>query len=291
LHEKNRAMIEGAAVVAREAGAAAVILAGWLPEERRYLQQVLGDRRVISAASPDADDLRIDDAEILVLPRVRLRRRGRAKIALLEGLASGVLHPGERVVVLSGDSTDGVCHLDTIAVIDLGHDDNLLDGEAGAPVALLREVADPATFDALLTLCVDIGHEGREGKPVGLLVTLGDEEAVLQRSHPLVLNPFAGHAEDDRCILVASARRALREFSGVDGAFVLRSDGVIVAGGRYLQDVSPETRVPSALGARHRAAAGITGTTRCIAFCVSESSGDTRVFAGGRLLMTIERSD
>jgi diadenylate cyclase len=49
--------------------------------------------------------------------------------------------------------------------------------------------------------------------------------------------------------------------------------------------------VPSGLGARHRAAAGITSTTRCIAFCFSESSGDTRVFAGGRLLMTIERSD
>jgi diadenylate cyclase len=291
LDEKNRAMIEGAIVVAREAGAAAVILAGWLPEERRYLKQALGDRRVISAGHPTDADMNVDDSEVLVLPRVKLRRRGRAKIALLEGLASGLLRPGERVVVLSGDTTDGVCHLDTIAVIDLSRGDYVLDGQPGAPFSSLREVADPATFDALLTLCVDIGHEGREGKPVGLLVTLGDESGVLKRSHPLVLNPFAGHDESQRCILVASARRALREFSGMDGAFVLRSDGVIVAGGRYLQDVGPETAVPSGLGARHRAAAGITATSRCIAFCVSESTGDTRVFGGGRLLMTIERND
>jgi diadenylate cyclase len=292
LHEKNRAVIDGAAVVAKEAGATAVILAGWLPEERRYLEQTLTDRRIISIARPTGENHDAPgDAEVLVLPQVRLRRRGRAKIALLEGIAAGLLQPGERVVVVSGDSTNGHCELDTIAVVDLGGSEQFLDGETDAPLNMLRDVADPATFDALLTLCVDIGHEGREGKPVGLLVTLGDDEAVLERSHPLVLNPFAGHAEDERSILTASARRALREFSGMDGAFVLRGDGVIVAAGRYLQDGAPRSSLPSGLGTRHRAAAGITATTRSIAFCVSESTGDTRVFGGGRLLMTIERND
>jgi diadenylate cyclase len=291
LDERNRALIEGATVVARETGAAAVILAGWLPEERRYLEQALAGRRIISAAHPSGEYAGSDDAEVLVLPRVRLRRRGRAKIALLEGIAAGLLHPGERVVVVSGDMSNGHCTLDTIAVVDLGGSEQFLDGDRGAPLSSLRDVADPATFDALLTLCVDIGHEGREGKPVGLLVTLGDEEAVLERSHPLVLNPFAGHREDDRSILTASARRALREFSGMDGAFVLRSDGVIMAAGRYLQDGAQHSSLPSGLGTRHRAAAGITAMTRSIAFCVSESTGDTRVFGGGRLLMTIERND
>jgi diadenylate cyclase len=291
LLEKNRGLIDGAVVVARQTGAAAVILAGWLPEERRYLERQLGNLRVLSAAHPLADGVRLEDSEVLVLPQVRLRRRGRAKVALLEALAAGMLHPGERVVVVSGDTAEGECVLDTIAVVDLNSDEHYLDGEAGAPLSRLHEVADPATFDALLTLCVDIGHEGREGKPVGLLVTLGDETAVLDRSHPLVLNPFEGHQESQRYIMAPSARRALREFSGMDGAFVLRSDGVIVAGGRYLRDAGSDAAVPSGLGARHRAAAAITASTSCIAFCVSESSGDTRVFAGGRLLMTIERND
>jgi diadenylate cyclase len=291
LLEKNRGMIDGAVVVARQTGAAAVVLAGWLPEERRYLETQLGDRRVLSAAHPASDGVRLEDAEVLALPQVRLRRRGRAKVALLEALAAGLLRPGERVVVISGDTAEGECVLDTIAVVDLARNEQFLDGDAGAPLSLLHEVSDHDTFDALLTLCVDIGHDGREGKPVGLLVTLGDEAAVLERSHPLVLNPFEGHHESHRLIMAPSARRALREFSGMDGAFVLRSDGVIVAGGRYLRDNGPEAAVPSGLGARHRAAAGITASTRCIAFCVSESSGDTRVFAGGRLLMTIERND
>jgi diadenylate cyclase len=289
--EKNRAVIEGAAVVARESGATAVILAGWLPEERRYLESIVAGQRVIASAHPAADPRSLEDTEVIVLPQVRLRRRGRAKIALLEALAAGVLNPGERVIVVSGDSQDGSCDLDTIAVVDLTSTDGLLDGDAEAPLALLRDVADPATFDAVLTLCVDIGHDGREGKPVGLLVTLGDADAVIDRSHPLVLNPFAGHDENTRSIMAPSGRRALLEFSGMDGAFVLRSDGVIMAGGRYLQDMGAPASVPAGLGARHRAAAGITGTTRSIAFCISESSGDTRVFCGGRLVMTIERND
>ena len=288
---KNRAMIDGAVVVAQESNADAVILAGWLPEERQYMEEVLGDRRIISATHPASDGVAGDDHEVLVLPQVRLRRRGRAKVALLEGLAAGFLNPGERVVVVSGDAANGECELDTIAIVDLTIDDPFFAGDAGAPLTLLRDVADPATFDALLTLCVEIGHEGKEGKPVGLLITLGDDEQVLDRSHPLVLNPFAGHPESERCILTPAARRALLEFSGMDGAFVLRSDGVIAAAGRYLQDVSDAGALPSGLGTRHRAAAGITAATRCLAFCVSESTGDTRVFGGGRLLMTIERND
>jgi diadenylate cyclase len=289
--DKNRALIEGAAVVAREAGAAAVILAGWLPEERRYLEEIVDGKRVIAAGNPALDPGALEDSEVLVLPQVRLRRRGRAKIALLEALAAGVLNPGERVVVVSGDSQNGRCELDTIAVVDLAIGPEMLNGDVDAPLAMLRDISDPATFDAVLTLCVDMGHEGREGKPVGLLVTLGDADGVLKRSHPLVLNPFAGHDEAARSVMSASGRRAVREFSGMDGAFVLRSDGVVLAGGRYLQDMGALTSVPSGLGARHRAAAGITGTTRCVAFCVSESNGDTRVFCGGRLVMTIERND
>jgi DNA integrity scanning protein DisA with diadenylate cyclase activity len=285
-------MIEGAAVVAREAEADAVLLAAALPEERAYLHQLLGsDARVLPPAPGSADHAPAQDIEVLMLPQVRLRRRGRAKIALLEALAAGLLQPGERVVVLSGIAVGDELELDTLAVMDLDDDTQYLEGEGGAPIALLREVADPAVFDALLTLCVEVGHEGKEGKAVGLLATLGDAPRVLERSHPLVLNPFAGHSEAQRSILVPAARRAVREFSGVDGAFVFTDEGIVLAAGRYLQDEAPMTSVPAGLGARHRAAAGITATTRCIAFCVSESSGDTRIFGGGRLLMTIERTD
>ena len=106
-----------------------------------------------------------------------------------------------------------------------------------------------------------------------------------------MLNPFEGHPESERQILDIRTKRAIREFSGMDGAFVIRSDGVVVAAGRYLQDLAPPGDLPPGLGARHRAAAGITAATRCVAFAVSQSTGDTRVFGGGRIIMTIEAND
>lgn len=292
MQAKNRAIIQGAAYVAKETDADAVILAAALDEEKQFLRQALGsETRVIVAAGGAGARDAVLDGEILGIPEVRLRRRGRAKVALLEGLAAGVLAPGDRVVVISGNAMNGECELDTVAVIELSEDEDYLGSEADAPLAILRNVADPATFDAVLGLCVELGHEGKEGKRVGILITLGDADAVMNNSHALVLNPFEGHPDEDRCLMFPAARRALREFSGMDGAFVVRNDGVIVAGGRYLQELSPENTVPSGLGARHRAAAGITAATRCIAFAVSETSGDTRVFGGGRLLMTIDRTD
>jgi hypothetical protein len=292
-------MIDGAVTAAREAGADAIILAATMREERQYLEAgvkgaaAAGRKpiRVVAGAGASEETTEGDDEEVLVLPQVRLRRRGRAKVALLEALATGALNAGESVVIISGNSYDGVMHLDTIALVRLSDSDNGLDGEPDAPLAILRDVADPAIFDAMLTLCVELGHDGKEGKPVGLTATLGDHEHVLQRSHPLVMNPFQGHVEEDRSILVPSARRAIREFSGMDGAFVVTREGIVVAGGRYLQDVGPETQVPAGLGARHRAAAGITASTNAISFCISETSGDTRIFGGGRLLMTIARAD
>ena len=289
---QNRAIIDGALAVAREARADAIILAASGEDEFAYLSShTTPGTRVIAASGGLTELIDAEDREVVVLPQLRLRRRGRAKVALLEALAHGALKSDEDVVIISGSDVDGVLKLDTIALVNVAASSGELDGDAEAPIALLRNAADPAVFDALLTLCIELGHDGREGKPVGMTATLGDHEHVLQRSQPLVLNPFQGHVEEDRNILVPAARRAVREFSGMDGAFVVTREGVVVAGGRYLQDVGPDTDVPNALGARHRAAAGITASTNAISFCVSETTGDTRVFGGGRLIMTIARAD
>src|SRR5690606_3944185 len=269
----------------------AVVLAAALPEEAGYLRRELGEAFRVITTAPGGAPHPGREPEVVSLPEVKLRRRGRAKIALLEGLAAGLLRPDERVVVISGDTVDGHCVLDTVAIIELSQEEDYLDAQADAPLDLLRQVSDPAVFDTVLNLCVELGHSGREGRPVGVLITLGDHEAVLAHSHPLVLNPFEGHPVEERNILSPRARRAVREFSGLDGAFVISGEGTIIAAGRYLEELAPSARIPPGLGARHRAAAGITAATRCIAFVISESTGDTRVFGGGRILMTIEATD
>lgn len=278
-------------VIARETDADAVLLAAALPEETRYLEERLGAEHRLIAASTGGDHGG-SDRDAIALPEVRLRRRGRAKIALMEGLASGLLNPGEKVVVISGSGTLLGCQLDTVALVELDdRGDDMLDGQSGALLPALHDLTDPAVFDAVLGLCLELGKEGKEGKPVGLLMTLGDHDRVLERSRQLVLNPFEGHPENERSVLSPAARRAIREFSGMDGAFVLRSDGVIVAAGRYLEHGASEHELPGGLGARHRAGAAVTAETGSLAFVISESTGDTRIFAGGRIVMTVEKTD
>jgi|HubBroStandDraft_3_1064219.scaffolds.fasta_scaffold115372_2 hypothetical protein len=51
---------------------------------------------------------------------------------------------------------------------------------------------DPDVLESLIGLAVEIVREGREGRRVGTLFTLGDEIAVLARSRPLILDPLSG---------------------------------------------------------------------------------------------------
>src|SRR5690625_4098019 len=117
--DKNRAVIESAIVLARLSGAEAVVLAATLPEEAEILRSALeGEQRIIMTTERTSGPAP-HDGDLLVLPEVRLRRRGRAKIALLEGLAAGIRQQGERVIVISGNRAGDHFELDTIAIVEL----------------------------------------------------------------------------------------------------------------------------------------------------------------------------
>jgi diadenylate cyclase len=51
---------------------------------------------------------------------------------------------------------------------------------------------DPDVLESLIGLAVEIAREGREGRRVGTLFTLGDENAVLARSRSLILIRYRG---------------------------------------------------------------------------------------------------
>ena len=83
-------------------------------------------------------------------------------------------------------------------------------------------------------------------------------------------------------------RHALHAFAVLDGAFIVREDGVVVAAGRYLNfDEEKELDVPLGLGARHMAAAGISRDTESIAIVVSQTSGSVRVFRRGKAALEL----
>jgi diadenylate cyclase len=142
---------------------------------------------------------------------------------------------------------------------------------------------DAAVLDALIELAVEIAREGREGRRIGTLFTLGDEEAVLAKSRPLILDPLAGHPESSRRINDPNLRGTIKELAQLDGAFVVSGSGVFVAACRYLDTAGAGIEIPLGLGSRHLAAANTSSVTGAVGIVVSESA-TVRIFCHGKMV-------
>jgi len=142
---------------------------------------------------------------------------------------------------------------------------------------------DSDILESLIELAVEIAREGREGRRIGTLFTLGDEEAVLAKSRSLILNPLEGHPESVRHITDPSLRGTVKELAQLDGAFVVSTSGVVIAACRYLDAAASPIEVPLGLGSRHIAAAHISAATRAIGIVVSESA-IVRLFCHGAMI-------
>ncbi len=59
---------------------------------------------------------------------------------------------------------------------------------------------DPTVLELTIQLAVEMAREGREGKRIGTIFVLGDEEETLKRSHPLILDPLEGHPSEHKKI-------------------------------------------------------------------------------------------
>jgi len=142
---------------------------------------------------------------------------------------------------------------------------------------------DPEVVESLIQLAVEIAREGREGRRIGTIFTVGDEDAVLSKSRALILNPLEGHPESVRHIDDPNLRGTIKELAQLDGAFVISSTGVALAACRYLDAAASPIEVPLGLGSRHIAAAHISAATRAVGIVVSESSV-VRLFCHGKLI-------
>src|SRR5207302_8212404 len=142
---------------------------------------------------------------------------------------------------------------------------------------------DPDVLESLIELAVAIAREGREGKRVGTLFMLGDENAVLARSRSLILDPLLGHPESARHITDLNLRGTIKELAQLDGGFVVSQAGIVLSACRYLDGIAAEVEVPLGLGSRHIAAANMSAVTKAVGIVVSESSV-VRIFCHGQLV-------
>ena len=145
---------------------------------------------------------------------------------------------------------------------------------------------EPDILEQSVELALEIAREGREGRRIGTLFTLGAAEAVLAASRPLILDPLAGHAPARTQISDADLRGTLKELAQLDGAFVISEAGTVVAACRYLDASAEGIDLPLGLGSRHLAGASISQRLGAIAVVVSES-GVVRVFHRGAIEATL----
>jgi len=141
---------------------------------------------------------------------------------------------------------------------------------------------DPDVLESLIELAVAIAREGREGKRVGTLFMVGDENAVLARSRSLILDPLLGHPESSRQITNLNLRGTIKELAQLDGGFVVSRAGIVLSACRYLDAITAQVEVPLGLGSRHIAAANMSAVTKAVGIVVSESSV-VRIFCHGQL--------
>ena len=286
----TRSLVRHAHAIAREVGARVILLYADVIEEDQDLADLIQDvdfrvilvsRRSGFQAPPGWGEL----CAVVRVPDITMTRAGQIKVATLVASAERLIRVGDRILCLTG--IDGSGTIDTIMVLDLGTEIELFGNSAADP---LPPDVTPAVFERLLTLASELGIEGREGRPVGTLFVLGDNDRVLSQSHQLVINPFHGYPEAERNVLDPKLEETIKEFSAIDGAFIIRGDGVVLSAGRYLAPRSKlEEPLPQGLGARHEAAASVTATTEAIALCVSQSTGTISIFKPGRLIADIAK--
>lgn len=149
-----------------------------------------------------------------------------------------------------------------------------------------RDGVAPGTLEQVLTLAVELAREGREGKKVGTIFTVGDAEGVMERSRPLILDPLAGHASEAKLLTDPDMRETVKELAVLDGGFVVSNEGVVHSAARYFSASSEGVELPLGLGSRHMAAASLTLRTCAVAVVVSESSV-VRLFDGGKIVSEI----
>ncbi len=211
------------------------------------------------------------------------QRLAQLRSAVLVGLTRGFITFKDRLCCIGGIA--GSNQFDAIVIVDVEKEfSTLLSGHAD----LLPTDVKPEVLERVIAVATELAVEGREGRPVGCLFVVGDSEKVEKLTKPLVLNPFYGYKEEDRNILNPFMDETIKEFSSIDGAFVIGGDGVVQAAGALIQAADFNHSLPSGLGTRHAAAAAISVAADCIALVVSSSTGQVTLFRRGVMMPLTE---
>jgi DNA integrity scanning protein DisA with diadenylate cyclase activity len=223
---------------------------------------------------------RLRGIDILILDLPNATPHEWLERCLREALRLGKVKRGQRLICLFPIASSS--EIDSLSILQLREESEYISLQK---LGRLSETVPGSVLSAALGLARQIAREGRERKPVGSLFVVGDADKVLESSRPLILNPFQGYEEDQRRITDPNLAETVKEIAQIDGAFVIRHDGVILSAGRYLDVPAKGIHLPKGLGTRHLAAAAISKATDAIAITVSSSTRTVRIFRKGKVVI------
>ncbi|ELY49273.1 diadenylate cyclase DacZ [Natronolimnohabitans innermongolicus] len=201
----------------------------------------------------------------------------RIRFGIEGALEQNVIEDGDELVCTTSVFSDGT---DTISRVRADAETH-----TGIYDLFVKSRAEPEVIKAVLELAIELGKKGQKGKPVGALFVVGDAGKVMNKSRPLSYNPFEkSHVHVGDPIVNVM----LKEFSRLDGAFVISDAGKIVSAYRYLEPSAEGVDIPKGLGARHMAGGAITRDTNAITIVLSESDGLVRAFKAGELILEVD---
>ena len=211
-------------------------------------------------------------------------RLAQLRSAIIIGLTRGIFKYNDRLCCLSG--IPGSDQFDTIVVLDLERE---FQSVFTRKLDILPQTVKPEVVERVLAIATELSVEGREGRPVGTLFVVGDTEHVRPFTKQLVINPFYGYKEEDRNILNPFMDETVKEFASIDGAFIIKGDGVIESAGSFIHAPNHDYQLPGGLGTRHSAGAAISLVTDCLAVVISASGRQVTLFRRGQMLPLIEK--
>lgn len=278
-------VFDAAAKLSEAADADAILVLLEAPTEWELLKDHCGAEKIVVAADFGTQLEGAADAGmatvVLKMPEAPVHEK--LTQAILEAVADDILAAGAQVVAVYSAFEAGT--IDSISLIHLGEhlgqltSRDLRQLETRVPLDTLKIVVDMA---------VEIGREGREGKPVGALFVVGDSRKVLASSHPVGFDPVKGYKRDERDLDDPRVREGIKEIAQLDGAIIVSGDGIVEASARYIDAPADNITLSKGLGARHWAAAAISRKTNAVAVAVSESNGTVRIFQNGVVTLRIE---
>ncbi len=279
----NRLILREALKVAKGSKCSAIMVFGDTFGGAIDLTTEFGDFKtiVVTQSASEASTDKANARSVIPVRSFSNNRLGQLRSAMLIGLTRGIMKPNERLCCVGGIPQSN--QFDTLVVVDVEREfQSVFTRQAD----MLPGTVKPEVLERVLAIGTELSIEGREGKPVGCLFVVGDYEGIRPNTKQLVLNPFYGYEDEERNILNPFMDETVKEFSGLDGAFIIRGDGVLESAGTLIQNSQLPVELPSGLGSRH---AAISIAADCLAIVVSASSGQVTLFRRGQMLPLIEK--